>query len=332
MLELNRVYNEDCLEGMKKIDDKSVDLILTDPPYNIKKADWDKWKTKQSYIEWCGQWFLECQRVLKDNGSFYFFHNDMIQIAMLMEWLRNNTNFIFKQFIVWNKKFAGCKLEDYLQGHIVVNNLRNYKKMAEYCLFFTFQDDTGLSKVMLDENNFSSLRKYFKEFQEAIGLSIKKINEKLGHRQAEHCFYWNSSQWDLPTKETYEELKKLPIKNNFIIREYEDLRKEYEDLRKEYEDLRYTFNNLKTHHSVWNYEVAEKIGHITPKPILLIENIIKHSSNENYLILDPFMGSGTTAIACMNTNRNFIGFENNKEYFDIINKRIEDNQKQFKLL
>lgn len=318
MLELNKIYNEDCLEGMKKIEDKSVDLIITDPPYNISKAEWDKWKTKESYVEWCGQWFLECQRVLKDNGSFYFFHNDMVQIAMLMEWLRNNSNFVFKQFIVWNKKFAGCRNEGFLQGFLAVDNLRNYQQMAEYCLFYTFQDNNGLSDVNLDKNNFSPLRQYFKDYQEALGLSINKINEKLGHRKAEHCFYWNSSQWDLPTKETYEELKKLPIKDNFII--------------KEYEDLRYTFNNLKTHHSVWNYEIAEKTGHITPKPVNLIENILLHSSNENYIILDPFMGSGTTAIACMNTNRKFIGFELNKEYYDIINKRIEDNQKQIKLL
>jgi len=81
----------------------------------------------------------------------------------------------------------------------------------------------------------------------------------------------------LPTLETYQELCQLPLKHEFVRQEYEDLRQEYEDLRQEYEDLRYTFNNQKTHHSVWNYEIAEKQGHVTPKPVPLIENIIYHS-------------------------------------------------------
>ena len=316
MLEANNIYLGDSLELMKDIADKSIDCVITDPPYNIKKAEWDNWKTKENYIEWCGQWLIECQRVLKDNGSFYFFHNDMVQIAMLMEWIRKNTKFVFKQFIVWNKKFSGVKNEGFLQGFNEVEMLRNYQQMAEYCLFYTFQDETGLTTVMLDTNNFSKLRQYFKEYQEALGLNKKQIIETVGQR-ADHCFRWGSSQWDLPTKETYLELEKLPLKYAFV-------RREYEDLRREYEDLRYTFNNQKTHHSVWNYAIAKKEGHITPKPVDLIENILLHSSNENNLILDPFVGSGTTAVACIKTNRNFIGIEKDETYFKIAQKRIDE--------
>ena len=54
MIELNKIYNEDCLEGMKRIPDKSVDLIVIDPPYNIKKAEWDSWKTVGEYVEFMG--------------------------------------------------------------------------------------------------------------------------------------------------------------------------------------------------------------------------------------------------------------------------------------
>jgi DNA modification methylase len=194
--------------------------------------------------------------------------------------------------------------------------------MAEYCLFYTFQDETGLTTVMLDTNNFSTLRQYFKKYQEALGLNLHEINRALGHRKAEHAFYWKTTQWDLPTKETYQELEKLPLEYDFIRREYEDLRREYEDLRREYEDLRYTFNNQKTNHSVWNYEIAEKHGHVTPKPVRLIENILKHSSNEGDIIFDPMMGSGTTGVACCNLNRNFIGIEKDAEYFKIAQERI----------
>ena len=315
-----QLINGDCLEEMKSIPDVSVDLVLADPPYNIGKAEWDN---VDNYIEWCGKWFLECQRVLKSKGSFYFFHNDFLQVVDLQKWISLNTDFIFKQLIIWNKRYEGCNLKGYLDWGVSVDINRNYSKQAEYILYYVFQDETGLTTVMLDTNNFSTLRQYFKNYQEALGLSLKQINHKFGHRKADHAFYWKTTQWGLPTKEVYSELSKLPVYNGFLRREYEDLRREYEDLRREYEDLRYTFNNQKTHHSVWNYGIAEKLDHETPKPVKLIENIILHSSNENDTVLDPFMGSGTTGVACVNLNRSFIGIELDEFYFDDAAIRID---------
>ena len=315
MVEIKLLHG-DCLEIMKDIESNSVNLVLIDPPYNIDKdKKWDKWKTVDAYVEFMGQVFLECQRVLKNNGSFYFFHNDFLQIVELQNYINKNTDFIFKQFLVWNKRFEGATNKGFLDGFCEVTGLRNYQQMAEYCLFYTFQDETGLNKVKTDMNNFKSLRQYFKEYQEALGMNKKQIIEKIGQR-ADHCFRWGSSQWDLPTKETYEEIKKIPLLNNsFKI-------KEYEDLRQEYEDLRYTFNNQKKHHSVMNFEIAKKQGHITPKPVDLLEYIIRTSSNEGDVVLDCFAGSGSTGIACINTNRNFIGIEKDDEYFDIAYNRI----------
>ena len=306
----------DCLEEMRRVECKSVDLIIIDPPYNIGKSkEWDKWKKQSDYIDWLGSAFLECQRVLKDNGSFYFFHNDFLQLAKLQEWIDQNTEFIFKQFIVWNKRFEKARNKGFLDGFVEVGGLRNYQQMSEYCLFYTFQDETGLTTVMLDTNNFSTLRTYFKNLQGFIGSTKKAILDKIGQR-SDHCFRWGSSQWDLPTEETYRD-----ITNAFNVRAWDGYR-EYEALREEYEALRYTFNNQKTHHSVWNYEIAPKEGHVTPKPVDLIENIISHSSNENDVVLDCFMGSGTTGVACKNLNRNFVGIEKDETYFNIAKERI----------
>jgi len=133
--------------------------------------------------------FTELQRILKDNGSFYFFHNDFLQIVELQNFLNLNTSFKFKQLIVWNKKFAWCSNEWFLQWFNEVDGLRNYQKMAEYCLYYTLQDESWLSTVMLDTNNFSSLRNYFKQLKDYIWLSIKSINTKLWHRWTEHSFY-----------------------------------------------------------------------------------------------------------------------------------------------
>ena len=286
-IELNRIYQMDCLEGMKLIPDKSINLIVIDPPYNIgKDKRWDKWKTVSAYVEWMGNVFTECERALMDNGSFYFFHNDFLQLVELQNWLNKNSKFVFKQLIVWNKKYKGVKNEGFLQGFIELEGLRNYQKMVEYCLFYT----------------------------------LKKINTHLGHRKAEHCFYWKTTQWDMPIEEIYQSLT-----DSFNINKWDGFR-EYESLREEYEEYRYTYNNQKTHHSVWDYEIAKKQGHCTPKPIELIENIIKHSSNKGDIILDCFMGSGTTAIACILNKRKWIGFETEPKYIELANKRLEQIQ------
>lgn len=317
---INQVFNEDCLEGMKRIPDKSVNLICIDPPYNIKKADWDKWKRVSDYVDWVGLVFKECERVLADNGSFYFFHNDFLQIVELQNWINKNTRFVFKQFIVWDK-FNGSKWNQ-VNAVVFSDGNRNYSKQAEYCLFYTFQDETGLTMVKHDENNFSTLRQYFEDFQKDTGLNKKQIINLIGQK-ADHCFRWGSSQWDLPTEETYRDLLLLPSLAGFK-------RREYESLRREYESLRYTFNNIGKS-SVWQYPAQPQNGHITPKPIDLIENIIEHSSNENDIVLDCFMGSGTTAIACINTGRNYIGFEKEEKYYKIIQDRIAKHTAQLKM-
>jgi site-specific DNA-methyltransferase (adenine-specific) len=74
-LEKNKIYNEDCIEGMKKISDKTVDIIIADPPYNIGKEfgnDSDKQSMSQ-YIKWCEKWIDECLRILKDDGTLYIY-------------------------------------------------------------------------------------------------------------------------------------------------------------------------------------------------------------------------------------------------------------------
>lgn len=318
-----KLYNGNCLEVMQTLPDKSVNLIVADPPYNIGKADWDK---IPNYIEWCGKWLKECQRALADNGSMYIFHNDMEQIADLMLWIRENTEFVFKQFIVWNKRFEGVRNKGFLDGFIVPDGLRNYQQMAEYILYYTFQDETGLSKIYSDRDCFQSIKYYMRGERDKIiereGFStIEQFNQWVNAitntSSVASRHYFADSQWTLPTEEMYQRLQSSGLWS-----------REYEDLRREYEDLRYTFNNQKTHHSVWNYEIAERNGHITPKPVELIENIIRHSSNEGDTILDPFMGSGTTGIGAINEGRDFIGIELDPDYYEIARRRIEYWQAQ----
>ena len=314
----------DCLELMQGIPDKSVDLILTDPPYNIGKAKWDK---IPNYIEWCGKWVKECERVLKDNGSFYFWHNDMVQIAQLMEWIRQNTAFEFKQLITWNK--TSFKRFAWNNRNPEVCRDRNWFPNIEYCLFYTFQDGTGLSQV-LKNPAFYGLQKYFKDERKKTGATATELDRIMGIK-ASYCY------WEKPTTHEY----RIPDEKNYAAlqrrfgvdafrREYEALRREYEALRQEYEALRYTFNLNQAGDDIsciWesgaNNSGAE---HACKKPIDLLERIVNTSSNPGDTILDCFMGSGSTGVACINTNRRFIGYELDEGYFKIASERIAGAQ------
>ena len=308
----------DCLELMQAIPDKSVDLVLTDPPYNIGKAKWDK---IPNYIEWCGKWFKECERLLKDNGSFYFWHNDMVQIAQLMEWIRQNTALVFKRLIVWDK-FHGSQWNQ-LNAIVYSDDNRNYSKQAEYCLFYTFQDETGLSQV-LKNPAFYGLQKYFKDERKKTGATATELDRIMGIK-ASYCY------WEKPTTHEY----RIPDEKNYAALQrrfgVDAFLREYESLRREYEALRYTFNNADLP-SVWQHEPMKQNGHITPKPVKLLENIVNTSSNPGDTILDCFMGSGSTGVACVNTNRNFIGIELDVDYFAIAQKRIDEAQQASKQL
>ncbi len=303
----------DCLIEMQKIKTASIDLVVIDPPYNIgKDKNWDKWKTINEYIIFIGNCIKEFERVMKPTGSFYFFHNDFLQIVEIQNWINTNSELKFKQFIVWNQRFEKMEWTDknrrkrnYTDYSAILQNesLRNYKKMAEYCLFYTKQHEyfeTPFSKIM-------------KKYMNKLGLKQNDIS-KLELSKNGNITGWVHNKlkgMQIPTAEQWDKICKLF-----------NIENEYDNLILEFKSERYTFNNLQTHHSVWDYIFAESNGHITPKPVELIENIIKHSTNKGDIVLDCFMGSGTTGVACKKTGRHFIGIEKDEKYFEIAVSRV----------
>jgi site-specific DNA-methyltransferase (adenine-specific) len=90
-----------------------------------------------------------------------------------------------------------------------------------------------------------------------------------------------------------------------------------------YDDIVPKFYNQKTHHSVWNYDLdGRKRGHITPKPVALLENIIRHVTDEGDVVLDCFAGTSSTAVACLNLRRSYIMIEKNPAYCELSRQRI----------
>lgn len=295
---MNEIIHGDCIEVMKSIPDKSIDLVIADIPYNIgKDKRWDKWKKQSEYIDFIGKRFLECQRVLKDNGSFYWFHNDFQQMSLIQGWLNKNTDFSFRSLITIEKEE-----ETYVDVCYPNNNFYSYINKSEYLLFYNFFSKDFRSKYVLD---------YFDRLLSATGLSKSAIKSKVP--LADHCFRVSEDNFAFPTEKTYSDIVSL-IRTPFKVIPLNELKPKF--------DKSFGLDNI------WRYKFKSNINHPTPKPIELIENIINHSSNENDTILDPFSGSGTTAIACINTNRNYICIEKDKTYFALSVERVNNHKRQ----
>lgn len=275
------LLNEDCMRGLDHIRDKSIQLICIDPPYNIGKDEWDR---IDDYINWLTNIITKLEKKLKDNGSFFIFHNDMEQISELMISIKTNTRLKFRQMIVWNKRFENSPKKGYLDGYVVKSDLHNWNKMAEYILFYTFDNYEKLLPIRQQRN-----------------INQREISKEIPSRTGGMTGWYSNIETgrNLPTKETIKPITKY--------------------LGLTYDDLVPKYNNLKTHHSVWNYDIAKRNEvHITPKPIDLLLNIINHTTDEGDVVLDCFAGSGSIGVACYKANRKGIMIEKNKTYTDYI--------------
>jgi len=318
----------DCLEYMRGMEPGSVDCVFVDLPYfEVVKAEWDnQWKDRKEYLDWVVSLAHEWKRITKNNSSIFLFCDEKMEAYIQV---RLDEIFLLLNKIVWFKPNNLPQKNAHL--------LRTFAPMTERALFYTTQyDSTGWETVKLDINNFLPLREYFKEFQAALRLNIKQINSRLGHRKAEHAFYWNSTQWDLPTEETYQQLLDLNPNHGFLPRDYESLRRDYESLRRDYESLRRDYESLRRpfHADKKTWDVIEwpiiggdeNTDHPTTKPLGLYRRILSVITDPGQTVLDCCMGSGTAGVVCVELGRNFIGCELDSDYFAIAERRIKNAQ------
>lgn len=280
----------DCLEEMKKLKNNSVNLILTDPPYNINhnNLEWDK---VDNYIDFMISVFKEGYRVLKKNGSLYFFHNDFKQIAQLQVAIEKETNFKFQRFITITKDSYITKLYP---------NCKSWINCCEYLLIY-----------VKDEMREEKQIEYFKEIHKAIGKTKSQIKKDIP--LADHAFRVSKNNFALPTEETYNKIIEL-----YNLKDCKTL----EELRT-YKELNYVYNGKSQANYIHaNFKKNKLTTHPCEKPQELLENLIQTASNEGDTILDMFMGCGSCAIACKKLNRLFIGIEKNKEYYDEVNNLL----------
>lgn len=293
---LDKVYNEDCLDTMARMDDNSVDLIIADPPYfKVVNQKWDyEWRTLEEYLSWCRKWFEECFRVLRKGGSLYcygYFKTLAHQLSIL-----EDIGFATRQLITIDKGKRAL-------GGRATKNYQMFPNTTENLLF-----------LVKDSHPFT--KSFLKERQKKLGLKSKEINELMGMKSNGggmwSIYTGNNVSKQVPTEEMWNKLSKIL---EFDI---------------PYSNIGITFNIEMGITDVWDdidfYK--EKRQHPTQKPLVLSNRIIQASSNEGDLVYVPFAGSGSEIIGAMLNNRKWIASEINKEYVDdIIKPRISETNK-----
>ncbi|MFM6813276.1 MAG: DNA-methyltransferase, partial [Dolichospermum sp.] len=200
--------------------------------------------------------------------------------------------FDFRQQIIIDKGIKAI-------GGRATKGYKMFPNVTEILLFFTY-------------NSHPFVKKLLKERQKQLGLTSLEINQKLGVKVNGggmwSLYTGNNILAQIPTKEMWEKLQ--------VILQFTH----------PYEDIAPVFNIEMGITDVWRdidfYQ--EERYHPTQKPIKLIERIIKASSHENMIVLDPFMGSGSTALACLNLNRHYIGIEREEKYLQVAQSRIAE--------
>ena len=312
-----KLYKGDCLIESDKIESGSVDLILTDLPYGTMKSrnyaiqpnQKEGSKTAQDH-----QWdsvidtdkiMQIANRILRKNGKMILTAQDPFSTELKNKAI---SNLPYNYSCVWEKSnFANC---------LLIN-----KACAN------FYEDILIFSKMHDTEDLHPLRNYLKECKQESGMTNKQFNHlfsdytnKKGNRDRsvlEH--YWAAAQFHLPTQEIYENILQP---TGFFNTPYEELKEIDNQFKKKFASTFNLWEGKKFKSNILKYDRSDVGHHPTQKPVLLLEDLIKTFSNENDLVVDFTMGSGSTGVACVNTKRNFIGIEMDDNYFDIATKRI----------
>jgi site-specific DNA-methyltransferase (adenine-specific) len=317
-----KLYKGDCLIESDKIESGSVDLILTDLPYGNMNTDGGR---KLGINGWDlaiepKKVFDIANRILRKNGKMILFSQEPYTTKLITEAI---PNIPFSYRATWEKdNFA-----------VALGAKVNMVSFTEDVLLF--------SKTNPKNNQQQENPHPCKPYTNKLRCFINKKNydiyddfKNAGFKKYAVLDTFNSAKamrYNFCTLETYNnliELYNIDKMEGFI--NYDILLKKHNEWKQNELNTKYpsTFNlweGKKYKSNILKYKKDYDGYHPTQKPVLLLEDLIKTFSNKNDLVVDLTMGSGSTMVACKNTNRNGIGIEMNDEYFSIAKKRVEKN-------
>ena len=328
------LHNGDCLKILNSLEDNSIDLIVTDPPYfQVKRDAWDnQWSSAEDFLSWLDSVAIELWRVLKPSGTLYLFCGS--RLAAETEILLKQ-RFEVLNHIVWTKPSGPWNKAN-------KESLRSFFPATERIIMCGHYGAEGYAKGNTDYHGkcqdlkkqvFTPLIDYFKTAKDRLGVPARAINQATGTQMASHWF--SSSQWKLPTEKQYAQLQTLfasyetnglPDSHGVLVTRfnglnshYNELVRQYDDLKNEYQQLRRPFTITKAvpFTDVWSFKSVQYYPgkHPCEKPAALLEHMIKASSREGEMVLDCFMGSGSTGKVCLSLKRQFIGIEMDPDIF-----------------
>lgn len=251
------LYHGDSLGWLKSLDSASVDLIFADPPYNIKKADWDNFDSQEEYIHWSIQWIRQASRVLKPTGSLY-----VCGFSEILADLKHPASKYFKhcRWLIWHYKNKANLGHDWGRSHESIIHFRK----------------SDASKLNVDD------------IRTPYGLHTLKYPS---HPQAKTSAYGKGGQQQ---------------RDNWIPHPKGAKPKDVLDIPT-------TCNGM-----------GEKTPHPTQKPEELIRRFVLASSSEGDMVIDPFSGSGTTAVVAEQLGRRWMACDLNPQYNEWAIERIEN--------
>jgi len=318
------IYHARCEDVIPHLMTASVDLVLTDPPYfRVKDEPWDRqWNNRESFLSWIGSLCDEWRRVLKPNGTLAVFASPDLSWFVERE-VRERFNVM--NTIRWVKD-AGW------HNRTERSALRSFLSPWEAIILAEqFADEYEDAALALHKQVFSPLGRYIQQERERAGLTRNEVEVRLGFvssadpaRGTALCYRWEEGS-SLPTRETYERLREVlngAGPNDYLRREYEDLRREYEDLRRPF-----TVKQRDEATDVVTFKTVPPgyLKHPCEKPLSLIEHVMRTTTKPGALVLDTFVGSGTTLTAARNLNRQAIGIDTNQRHCDETVSRLQQS-------
>jgi site-specific DNA-methyltransferase (adenine-specific) len=306
-----------------------VDAVVTDPPYGKVKGEFDEaWTNRANMLPDVELWVDVISQKIKSNGTLWWFAWPSLA-GRIEDRIARRMNVL--AHVVWQKPAAtGQKAsKEALRAPMPITERII---MAEH--YGSDVSAMGQAGYRTKCNEVARLTfgKYITATRAAHQLTMKALTEAVGAYGAVNhggaCSNWENGN-NIPTLDQYQKLQSaFP---GCFDREYEELRKEYEELRKEYEELRRYFDCRAGDQfsDVWNFSSnKDATGHPTTKPLALMEYLVRLSVRPSGVCLDPFMGSGTTLVACQKLGRSGIGIELDPDYFAIACKRVDEATRQ----